>query len=80
MPDELTEIWQADMAAGRGTVGARIDTHHQVDAPVVFDDTPASYELDANTATAVDFLVGMDEKLPEDRVRRLQVHARALPS
>lgn len=72
VPDELTEIWQADTAAGRGTVGARIDTHHQVDAPVVFDDTPASYELDANTATAVDFLVGMDEKLPEDRVRRLQ--------
>ena len=46
--------------------------HSQVDAPVIFDDTPASYELDSRPATTVDFLVGMDEKLPEDRVRRLQ--------
>ncbi|MEP7154272.1 MAG: hypothetical protein ABI905_00760 [Betaproteobacteria bacterium] len=46
--------------------------HHAVDAPVVFEDTPENYELDSNPATTVDFLVGMDEKLPEDRVRRLQ--------
>ena len=46
--------------------------HHQVDAPVVFDDTPARYEVDSRPATTVDFLIGMDEKLPEDRVRRLQ--------
>lgn len=75
MPDELTDIRSADAAARAVQDGAYnnlIDTHSHVDAPVVFDDTPASYELDTNTATAVDFLVGMDEKLPEDRVRRLQ--------
>ncbi len=72
MPDEPTDIREADVTAGHGAARTRIDTHHQIDAPVVFDDTPANYELDSNTATAVDFLVGMDEKLPEDRVRRLQ--------
>lgn len=46
--------------------------HSQVDAPVIFEDTPASFEVDSSPATTVDFLVGMDEKLPEDRVRRLQ--------
>lgn len=46
--------------------------YDHIDAPVVFDDTPARFELDSNTATTVDFLVGMDEQLPEDRVRRLQ--------
>ncbi len=53
-----------------------IDSTHDVlnlvDAPVVFEDTPASFVLDSDPATSVDFLVGMDEKLPEDRVRRLQ--------
>ena len=46
--------------------------HHPVDAPVIFDDTPDSFEVDSRPVTTVDFLVGMDEKLPEDRVRRLQ--------
>ncbi len=44
----------------------------QFDAPVVFDDAPARFEVDARPATTVDFLVGMDEQLPEDRVRRLK--------
>ena len=44
----------------------------QIDAPVVFDDAPARFEVDARPATTVDFLVGMDEQLPEDRVRRLK--------
>ncbi len=35
-------------------------------------DTPATFEVDAGAATAVDFLVDLDEKPPEDRVRRLQ--------
>ena len=52
--------------------GALQPPDHPVDAPVIFDDTPASFELDSSPATTVDFLVGMDEKLPEDRVRRLQ--------
>ncbi len=51
--------------------------HNQVDAPVIFEDTPASFEVDSSPATTVDFLVGMDEKLPEDRVRRLKyMHGR----
>ena len=48
------------------------DQYSQFDAPVVFDDAPARFEVDARPATTVDFLVGMDEQLPEDRVRRLQ--------
>lgn len=47
-------------------------SNSEVDAPVIFDDTPARFEVDSRPATTVDFLVGMDEKLPEDRVRRLQ--------
>ncbi len=48
------------------------DQYAQIDAPVVFDDAPARFEVDSRPATTVDFLVGMDEQLPEDRVRRLQ--------
>ena len=44
----------------------------QIDAPVVFDEAPARFEVDSRPATTVDFLVGMDEQLPEDRVRRLR--------
>ncbi len=44
----------------------------QIDAPVVFDEAPARFEVDSRPATTVDFLVGMDEQLPEDRVRRLK--------
>lgn len=44
----------------------------RIDAPVIFEDTPARYELDSTPATTVDFPLGMDDKPPEDRVRRLQ--------
>jgi hypothetical protein len=61
-----------DAATEHAAVEATAAAQSAVDAPVVFDDTPASYELDSRPATTVDFLVGMDEKMPEDRVRRLQ--------
>jgi len=44
----------------------------RIDSPVIFDDTPARYELDSSPATTVDFPLGLDDKPPEDRVRRLQ--------
>ncbi len=44
----------------------------RIDSPVIFEDTPARYELDSTPATTVDFPLGLDDKPPEDRVRRLQ--------
>lgn len=68
-------VWtndRTDDSAGQPANDHDHPAHSQVDAPVIFEDTPASFEVDASPATTVDFLVGMDEKLPEDRVRRLQ--------
>ncbi len=74
---EATAKFQSDPAwtndpAEHPVVDHDHPAHSQVDAPVIFEDTPASFEVDSSPATTVDFLVGMDEKLPEDRVRRLQ--------
>ncbi|MBL8524735.1 MAG: hypothetical protein JNN20_13675 [Betaproteobacteria bacterium] len=44
----------------------------RIDTPVIFEDTPARYELDSTPVTTVDFPLGLDDKPPEDRVRRLQ--------
>ena len=70
--NEMNKVARADAVADPVVNETRAASHHPVDAPVVFDDTPARYEVDSRPATTVDFLVGMDEKLPEDRVRRLQ--------
>lgn len=48
------------------------DVTLKLDAPLAMDDAPARFELDAAPATAVDFPLGQDDKLGEDRVRRVQ--------
>ena len=44
----------------------------KLDTPLIFDETPDRYVLDSTPATTVDFPLGLDDKPPEDRVRRLQ--------
>ncbi|MEO8102887.1 MAG: hypothetical protein ABI790_10185 [Betaproteobacteria bacterium] len=70
--NDVAEFENVDVTSGSAAVETMTPAHHQIDAPVIFDDTPAQFEVDSRPATTVDFLVGMDEKLPEDRVRRLQ--------
>jgi hypothetical protein len=49
------------------------------DSASSFTDGAASLELDTTPATEVDFIVGLDEKPAEDRVRRLQYMYESYP-
>ena len=84
MPHDATgpatdQPWPSDTQASRVTMASptaddtqAFDVTVRLDTPYTGEEAPARFELDTSNTTAVDFPLGAEDSVGEDRVRRLQ--------